>query len=73
MERHRASGFSGHTHRMGHATRTDQEGVTTHWYECGHLMRADAADYVASPDWQAGYVVLYVCPRGPRTVTPVYL
>jgi hypothetical protein len=64
MEAHRATGFSAHTHRMGSAVQTDKEGVITEWWECGHLCLTSSAEYVASPDWQAGYLLLNVSPDG---------
>jgi predicted phosphodiesterase len=73
MERHRLSGFSGHTHRMGSASHTDRERVTTEWWECGHLVDVSKADYVTSPDWQAGYVVANIKNGLLRDVTPVRL
>ena len=73
MEKHRLSGFSGHTHRMGSASQTDREGVRTEWHECGHLLRDGEAEYVSSPDWQAGYVVAYVKNGTISSVQPVRL
>lgn len=72
MEAHRCSGVSGHTHRFGHATRTDKEGVTTEWWEIGHLCDTGSAEYVTAPDWQAGYMVIHVSPDGIR-FEPIYL
>lgn len=72
MEAHRCSGVSGHTHRFGHATRTDKEGFTTDWWEIGHLCDVGAAEYVASPDWQAGYLIINLSPDGIR-YEPIYL
>lgn len=73
MMRHRVSGFSGHTHRMGQAMETDAEGRTTEWWECGHLLDESKAEYVTNPDWQAGYVVVEVRNDGTLHVTPVRL
>jgi predicted phosphodiesterase len=73
MLKHRSTGFSGHTHRMGHAIQTDKEGRTTEWWECGHLVDTSKAEYVSSPDWQAGYVVLEVKADGTIHVQPVRL
>jgi hypothetical protein len=73
MERHRLNGFSGHTHRMGPATRTDAEGRQTQWWECGHLLDATRAEYVSNPDWQAGYIVIELRDDGSLHVTPIRL
>jgi len=70
MEAHRCSGFSGHTHRLGRAIATDKEGVTTEWWEAGHLCDTRAAEYVDSPDWQAGMLALSVTDKSVK-VTPI--
>ena len=73
MLRHRTSGFSGHTHRMGMTMHTDSEGTTTEWWECGHLLDTRNAEYVTNPDWQPGYVVVEVRHDGSIHVTPIRL
>lgn len=60
MESHRCSGVSGHTHRQGVARITDKEGVSDEWWEAGHLCQPASAEYVANPDWQAGYLRLSI-------------
>lgn len=72
MEQHRCSGFSAHTHRLGAATFTDKEGVTTSWWEAGHMCDMGFVDYTSSPDWQGGYLRLFDMSTDLR-VEPVYL
>ena len=72
MEAHRCSGVSGHTHRFNSARRTDKEGVTTEWWEIGHLSDISKVEYTSSPDWQPGYMVIYASPDGVE-FNPIYL
>jgi hypothetical protein len=60
MLAHRASGFSVHTHRMGHATFTDKEGVFTEWWEGGHLCDTTHAEYTTTMDWNAGMLIAHL-------------
>lgn len=72
MEAHRIGGFSGHTHRVGVATTTDREGVTTRWWETGHLCDVTKADYVAAPNWQKAYFKIHD-PENEFAVEPILL
>lgn len=73
MEDHRCTGVSGHTHRFGEANRVDREGHKTEWWEIGHLCDADQAEYIESPNWQAGYMKIVVEPDGVIEWIPVKL
>jgi len=53
-ERHGTSGCSSHSHRRGMHSWTDERGTHT-WYEMGTLSRLDP-DWLAHPDWQAGFL-----------------
>jgi len=68
MEKHRCSGISGHTHRLGSAKHTDKEGVTTEWWEAGHLCDVDKAEYTKNPDWQAGMLKIHVSQDGFKVI-----
>jgi predicted phosphodiesterase len=48
------SGASGHTHRAGMYTVTNDSG-TSSWTEFGHLCDVSKADYVTSPNWQQAF------------------
>ena len=52
------SGFTGHTHRLAHITRT-QSGNTKFWIETGCLCTSSggAMGYVTSPDWAQGFAI----------------
>lgn len=54
LEREGTSGASGHTHRIGHASKTTRGGVFG-WWECGCLCDLKP-DYMPGqiPDWQHG-------------------
>jgi hypothetical protein len=52
------SGVSGHTHRLGQVFKRNRLGITT-WAESGCLCRLDP-EYLISPDWSQGFVVIYV-------------
>ena len=73
MLRHRSSGFSGHTHRMGMTMQTDAEGRITEWWEVGHLLDESKAEYVAAADWQPGFLVVEIRDDGSLHATPVRL
>lgn len=52
-----ASGFSGHTHRLAHITRT-QSGNTKFWIETGCLCNlTPTPSYVTHPDWTQGFAI----------------
>jgi predicted phosphodiesterase len=71
MTAHRCSGVSGHTHRLGHATMMDKEGVRTDWWEAGHLCKVSDAEYANAPDWQAGMLLLHVANDSVTSVEPI--
>lgn len=51
----------GHSHRMGAYFRTFPiTGRTIRGFEIGHLCDESKMDYVAAPDWQAGFAVAHV-------------
>ena len=52
------SGVSGHVHRLGAIFKTDRT-RTSVWFEGGCLCRLDP-EYLISPNWQQGMVVLFV-------------
>jgi predicted phosphodiesterase len=52
-ERHRSSGISGHSHRLGMYNWTGIKGPQA-WYENGCLCRMDP-DYMHNPNWQQGF------------------
>lgn len=51
----------GHSHRMGSYFRTYPiTGRTIRGFEIGHLCDEKKMDYIAAPDWQAGFAVAHV-------------
>ena len=53
----------GHTHRLGVYTHTNIKGAHGAW-ENGCLCRLDGLGYVFQPDWQQGFSVVHVHPKG---------
>lgn len=72
MADHNCSGISGHTHRFAPAYRRTREGVLQQWWEGGGLFDIEQADYVESPDWVNGHLILHASPGG-VAVEPVFL
>lgn len=57
------SGFTGHTHRLAHITRT-QSRVTKFWVETGCLCnQIPTPSYAVSPDWCQGFAVAEYSPQ----------
>jgi len=54
-QRHGSSGISGHVHRRGQHSWTDERGSHT-WIEAGCMCRLDP-EWLPHPDWQQGFVV----------------
>lgn len=62
FEKYGGSVLIGHTHRLGIFYRTDMRGVHAA-YENGCLCRMNP-EYVQYPNWQQGFSVVHVHPRG---------
>jgi len=63
LERYGTSSLSGHSHRMGSFFRTDWNGVHAAW-EQGCMVDIKQQEYDPQPDWQCGFAVVQVWPRG---------
>lgn len=63
FEKYGMSVLIGHTHRLGVYTHTNIKGAHGAW-ENGCLCRLDGLGYTQHPDWQQGFSVVHVHPKG---------
>jgi predicted phosphodiesterase len=73
QEKFKKSVIMGHTHRMGTYYESGWGDRAWVGVENGHMMNPKLADYVLSPNWQAGFHVVTPHPGGYFQVEPAHI